>query len=135
VQLHRARGQFAVARLRLVLIGQATPRDAAKFRRQFGLELPILCDERRTSYKAMGLKTGSVADLIGPRVVAKGILTSVRSHVTQGVTVGHTSQLGGAAVIDQDGRLIWVHRARDASDNASPEQILAAAEEISRRSF
>jgi hypothetical protein len=87
----------------------------------------VLADERRASYKAMGLKTGSVAQLVGPRVVAKGILTSARHRVRQGMTVGHPAQLGGAAVIDNDGRIVWVHRARDASDNATPEQILAAS--------
>jgi peroxiredoxin len=127
VQLHRARREFEAAGRRLVLIGQATPRDAANFRRRFKLELPVLADEDRASYKAMGLKTGSVADLLGPRVVAKGILTSARNGVMQGMTVGHPAQLGGVAVIDRDGRFLWLHRARDASDNAPPEQILAAA--------
>jgi peroxiredoxin len=135
VQLHRARPEFEAARLRLVLIGQATPHDAAKFRRQFELDLPVLADRRRVSYKAMGLKVGSVADLVGPRVLARGILTSARHRVTQGVTVGHPSQLGGAAVVDAGGHIVWVHRARDAGDNVSPERILAAAEAISRKSF
>jgi prostamide/prostaglandin F2alpha synthase len=125
VQLHRAREEFDAAGVGLVLIGQATPRDAANFRRQFGVELPVLADKDRVSYKAMGLKVGSVAQLVGPRVVAKGILTSARHHVRQGMTVGHPAQLGGAAVIDTDGRMVWVHRARDASDNATPDQILA----------
>ena len=126
MQLHRARGQFEDAGLRLALIGQATPRDAAEFRRRLRIELPVLADERRASYKAFGLRVGGVAQLFGPKVVAKGVITSVRSAVRQGITVGHPGQLGGAAVILPGGRLAFEHRAQDASDNASPEQLLDA---------
>jgi AhpC/TSA antioxidant enzyme len=126
VQLHRARDKFQAAGLRLVLIGQGTPRDATSFRRQFGIELPLLADERRASYKAMGMKMGSVADLIGPRVVAKGVLASARNRVVQGRPVGNVAQLAGSIVVGPHGRIIWAHRSHDASDNASPEQLLEA---------
>jgi hypothetical protein len=41
-------------------------------------------------------------------------------------TVGHPAQLGGAMVVAPDGRVLWSHMAQDASDNAEPEEILAA---------
>jgi prostamide/prostaglandin F2alpha synthase len=126
MQLHRARGQFEDAGLRLVLIGQATPRDAAEFRRKLRIELTVLADERRASYKAFGLRVGGVTQLFGPKVIAKGVLTSVRAGVRQGLTVGHPAQLGGAAVILPGGRIAFEHRAADASDNVSPEQLLGA---------
>jgi prostamide/prostaglandin F2alpha synthase len=127
VQLHRAREDFEHAGVRLVLIGQATPRDAAEFRRRMAIELPILADQRRDSYRAFGLRRGGVPQLVGPKVVAKGVLTSVRSGVHQGRPVGNVAQLGGAAVILPGGRVAFEHRARDASDNVAPEQLLAAA--------
>jgi prostamide/prostaglandin F2alpha synthase len=126
MQLHRARGEFEQAGGRLVLIGQATPRHAAHFRRRQGIQLPVLADEERISYRAAGAKTGSVVDLFNPKVVAKGALTGIKEKTIQTRTIGDANQLGGAMVIDTGGRISWSHMARDAGDNASPEEILAA---------
>jgi hypothetical protein len=126
VQLHRAREQFAAAGADLVLIGQATPRDAAHFRRQQKIELPVLADEHRVSYKAIGAKKGSVSQLIGPSVLAKGLLTTAKTGIVQGRTIGSASQLGGAMVIAPGGAVLFEQIAKDASDNVAPEQLLEA---------
>jgi hypothetical protein len=78
------------------------------------------------SYKAAGLKVAGVTDLFGPKVVAKGLLTGARHRIVQGRTVGDAAQLGGAVVISPDGRVAWSHMSKDAGDNASPEEIIAA---------
>jgi peroxiredoxin len=124
--LHRAQDEIAASGGRLVLIGQATPRHAAHFRRRFELDLPVLADERRTSYKAAGAKIGTFSDLLGPQVVAKGVAASAKYGVRQGRTIGHAAQLGGAMVIEPDGSVSWSHMSEDASDNAPPEEIIAA---------
>jgi prostamide/prostaglandin F2alpha synthase len=125
--LDRAREEFESAGVRLVLIGQATPRHAAHFRRTQKLELPVLADERRASYKAAGAKMGGVGELLGPKVMAKGVSTLLSTGKMQTRTVGNPAQLGGAAVIAPGDRVLWSKMARDASDNASAETILAAA--------
>lgn len=124
--MDRAREEFEAAGAKLVLIGQLTPRHAAHFRRRQGIELRVLADEERASYKAAGAKMGSAAELIGPKVVARGVLTSLRTGKTQTRTIGSAAQLGGAMVIRPDGTIAWSHMAKDAADNASPEEILAA---------
>lgn len=124
--MDRARQQFEAAGGRLVLIGQLSPRHAAHFRRRQGIELPVLADEGRASYKAAGAKMGTMGELLGPSVVAKGFLTTARTGRMQTRTVGHPAQLGGAMVIAPDGRVVWSHMAQDASDNARPEEILEA---------
>jgi AhpC/TSA antioxidant enzyme len=126
MQLHRARAEFDEAGGRLVLIGQATPRQAAHFRRRQGIQLPVLADEERVSYKAAGAKTAGVFDLWHPRVVAKGAVTGLREKTVQGRTIGDANQLGGALVVDTAGRVTWSHMSADAGDNASPDEILAA---------
>lgn len=126
MQLHRARAQFEQAGGNLVLIGQATPRDAAQFRRRQGIQLPVLADEERVSYKAAGAKPGGVGDLWHPKVVAKGAMTAVREKTMQTRTIGDAGQLGGVLVIDTKGNVTWSHMSTDASDNAPPEEILAA---------
>ena len=130
MQLHRARDEIEQAGVRLVLIGQATPRHAAHFRRRQGIELPVLADEKRASYKAAGAKIATFGELLGPRVVAKGLVTSVRTGAVQGRTIGHPAQLGGTMLIRQDGSVAWVHMAEDASDNAGVAEILDAARAV-----
>jgi peroxiredoxin len=129
MQLHRARSEFERAGGNLVLIGQATPRDAAKFRRRQGIQLRLLADEERVSYEAAGAKSGGVLDLFHPMVVAKGALTGARERTMQTRTIGDANQLGGTLVIATNGKVTWSHLSKDASDNASPEDILAAVRE------
>jgi hypothetical protein len=129
VQLHRARSEFEATGVPLVLIGQATPRHAAHFRRRMEIELPVLADERRRSYKAAGAKVATFSELLGPKVVSSGAARTVRSggRIRQGRTIGHPAQLGGAMVIAPKNTVAWSHMSDDASDNASPEEILEAA--------
>jgi len=124
--LDRARQDFDDAGARLVLIGQLTPRHAAHFRRRQEITLPVLADESRISYKAAGAKLGSITDLLGPKVIAKGALTTLRTRKVQGRTIGHPAQLGGVMVIAPDGEVVLKHMANDASDNPSPKEILGA---------
>ena len=81
----------------VVLIGQLTPRHAAHFRRRQEIELPVLADEDRVSYKAAGAKVATFSELLGPKVVAKGLLTALRRRASaRDETIGHPAQLGGA---------------------------------------
>lgn len=130
--MDRARDRFEEAGVGLVLIGQATPRHAAHFRRRHGIDLPVVADEERESYRAAGAKVGSVGELLGPKVVARGALATIRTGKLQGRTIGHPAQLGGAIVVAPGGKVIWSHMAGDASDNASPDEILAAASAATR---
>lgn len=131
MQLYRAKEELEAAGVNLVLIGQLTPRHAAHFRRRQDIELPVLADEQRASYKAAGAKVATMAELLGPKVIAKGLSTTRRYGVVQGRTIGHPAQLGGAMLVMPDGRVAWSHMSQDASDNAGPEEILAAAAEQS----
>jgi AhpC/TSA antioxidant enzyme len=133
VQLHRARSEFEAAGLPLVLIGQATPRDAADFRRSQAIELPVLADEKRESYRAAGAKVATAVELVGPKSVGSGLWKTIgsRGKIRQGKIVGHPAQLGGAMIVMPDGTIPWTHMSEDASDNARPDEILAAARQAS----
>ena len=133
MQLHRAREDFDAAGVPLVLIGQATPRHAAHFRRRMEIDLPVLADESRDTYRAAGAKVATAGELLGPKSVSRGLKATFESRgkVHQGRVIGHPAQLGGAMVIAPGGKVTWSHMADDASDNASPEEILAAARQAS----
>jgi hypothetical protein len=128
--LDRARSEFKGAGVGLVLIGQATPRHAAQFRRRQGIQLPVLADERRISYRAAGAKIANVAELFGPQSVSKGLVAGARSRRIQTRTVGSAAQLGGSLVVRPDGDVVWSHMSSHAGDNASPEEILAAVRAV-----
>ena len=134
MQLHRAREEFEAANVGLVLIGQATPKHAAHFRRKMGIELPVLADRERESYNAAGAKIATFGELLGPKSVGVGVARAMRSggRVRQGRTIGHNAQLGGALVIRPDGEVAFAHMSEDASDNAPPEELLSAGR-LSRR--
>lgn len=129
MQLHRARKDFETAGVDVVLIGQATPRHAAHFRRRMEIDLPVLADEDRVSYEAAGAKIATMSELLGPTSVGKGLARTLRSggRVRQGRTIGHPAQLGGAMLVTPGGKVAWSHMSEDASDNAPPGEILEAA--------
>ena len=129
MQLHRDRDKFAAAGAELVVIGQGTPRHAEHFIEQHELEgLRVLVDPDRTAYKLAGTKIGGVTDLFNPGVVAKGLLTSLRTGKVQGRTQGDNAQLGGVMIVLPGGDVPWTHLAEDAGDNAPPEEVLEALE-------
>lgn len=126
VQLHRAREEFEAAGAKLVLIGQATPRQAAHFRRKLKLDLPVLADEERRTYKLARFPRASIGQLLGPRSVLSGVKHGARSGVTQGRIVGDAAQLGGAMVISPGGEVVFEHRSENAGDTIEPADLLAA---------
>jgi hypothetical protein len=126
VQLHRARERFADAGADVVLIGMGSPRQARWFQQRYAPGLRVLADERRRSYKALGLRMGSLGELVGPRSVVSGIKHLGRSGVVQGRPVGNVNQLGGALVVAPGGAVLLEQRAGHAGDSASVDALLAA---------
>ena len=129
MQLHRAKSDFEAAGVDLVLIGQATPRQAAAFREKQDIDLPLLADEKRETYALAGAKVATATELLGPSSVLSGVAKGVKSggKVRQGKVIGHPAQLGGVLLVAPGGAVIWSHLSENAGDNASPDQILEAA--------
>ncbi len=129
MQLHRDRSKFDETGVRLAVIGQGTPAHARHFRESQKIDLPMYVDEGRQSYKEAGTKVGTVGELLGPRVIARGAAASRRDGVVQGKTVGHPAQLGGVMIVRPGNEIVYVHLADDASDNPPNEEVLRAARE------
>jgi peroxiredoxin len=129
--LNGARDEIEAHGVRLVLIGQATPKHAAHFQRRYAPDLPLLADEKRESYKAMRIPRGSASQLIGPKSVVKGIGRMATSgHLTvQGRVIGDAAQLGATFIVLPSGEIAWSHVSQDASDNPSVEELLDALTE------
>ena len=129
MQLHRDRERFEEAGVRLAVIGQGTPEQARHFAESQKVELELLVDRKRDAYGAAGTKIATFAELLGPRMIARGARRSLASGVRQGRTAGHPAQLGGVLLVMPDGSIPYAHLADDASDNAPNEEVLAAVRE------
>ena len=128
--MNDAHSEIEAAGASLALVGQATPRHAAHYKKRYAPELTILADEDRSTYKAMGLRRGSAGQLIGPTSVMKGIARTAGSggRIHQGRPIGDVAQLGGSFLVLPGGEIAWSHVSSDASDNASVEEILEAVQ-------
>jgi hypothetical protein len=128
VQLHRARDRFDAEGVELVLIGQATPRQAKAFARKLGLDgQRVLADEDRATYKLAGFRRANVAQLLGPRSVLSGVKHGARSGVMQGRVIGDAAQLGGAMLVRPGGEVALHRASQHAGDTIEPDELLAAA--------
>jgi len=126
IQLNRARKDIEAAGAHVTLIGQATPRHAAHYRRRFAPDLPILADEHRGTYKLIGAQRGGASELFSPNVVIKGLGRGAKNRAVQGRPIGDVRQLGGTLLVMPDGSIPWSHMSKDAADNASIDEILEA---------
>jgi peroxiredoxin len=133
VQLNRARSRFAEAGAQLVLIGQGTPQDAARFRRRMRIDLQVLADVDRVTYLWAGTKLATLDELISPVVVARGLLAMAKNQVILGHNTADEAQLGGSIVVLPDGTIAFSHISRDAADMAPPDEILSVVSAASSR--
>jgi hypothetical protein len=124
--LNRDRHKFPKAGAALYVVGQGTPGNAAHFRSSYDLELDLLVDTDRRAYKAAGTKVATLTELVGPKMLARGLRRSRDSGVFQGKIVGHPAQLGGMMLVTPGGEVPWAHLSDDASDYPPNHQVLKA---------
>ena len=127
--MNRARDEIEGHGVRLVFIGQATTRHAAHFQRRYAPDVPLLADESRESYKAMGIPRGTATQLINPKTVGKGIGNLMSGGIVQGRVIGDVAQLGATFLILPGGEIAWNHVSNDAADNPSVDDVLGALDE------
>ena len=123
MQLYRRVKEIEEGGARLVLIGQATPRHAAHFRRRQEIELPILADEHSVTYEAIGTKR-TVSGLMKPNVIASGFAKAIKNREVQGRPVGDVQRLGAAMIIAPGGEVVYKHHADDAADNPPIDDLI-----------
>jgi peroxiredoxin len=128
LQLQRDLDEFDEAGVNLVVIGHGTPEQAGDFRRKQKVEgLRLLVDPERETYELAGAKRASVGELLGPRVMARGLRNSLKHRVHQGKVVGHPAQLGGVLIVTPGNTVAWDHLSADASDVPPNDEVLEAA--------
>lgn len=97
---------------------------AADFKREFAVPFPVLIDHTKETYRLLGLKRATLVDAVKPKVLVRSAVSFVKRG--QAVPKQDPAQLGGAIVVNQDGDIIFIHRAKDAQDNAPVDALLEA---------
>jgi len=109
----------------LAAVGLGDENYARFFREKTGIKFPLLIDDKREAYKAVGLKHANLLHLL------RGDNMQARKRAK---AAGHKQhrlgkdpfQLGGSFVFAPGNKDVFVHISETFGDNASPKDILAA---------
>ena len=109
----------------IAAIGMGRPDMAAYFKEQFEIPFRLLVDQDQATYRAVEIRRGNQWEVAGPHVwlrYAKGLLTG------KGVSFPKQDplQMGGVAVVETDGKVLFMHRGETSADNAPVEKLLEA---------
>ncbi|MFN8546516.1 MAG: AhpC/TSA family protein [Candidatus Eisenbacteria bacterium] len=109
----------------MIAAGLGTPADAAQATRSARIPFLLLSDPDRALYRALEARRMGPLDLFRPAVAIGALRAFGRGHRQVGVT-GDPFQLGATAVVDRDGRVVEVRRARHAADHPPLDWIAVA---------
>lgn len=103
--LARIRKSIEAAGTRIALVHMGEPADFAAFSGQYGLsDLPAVADPSRRLYRGLGLKRGTISQLLGWSVWWRGLQSFLRGHRV-GKFEGDVTQLPGVFLIHRGGVL------------------------------
>lgn len=113
----------------VVAIGLGRPDMAAYFRDEFDIPFRLFVDPEKRSYKVLKLRRSGWSGVMGPTVWMRGAQSLLKGR---GIAKPKQDplQLGGAVVIDTGGKIAFVHRADDSSDNVPIEKLLDALRRV-----
>jgi len=124
-QLRQEKTSLDQAGINVVLVGMGTPVEAESFRQQYNVPFPIISDPEKLLYRAYGLKRARFIQLFSPSLLGKGLQAAGEGHMP-GIPQGDPMQMPGTFVIDQEGRFLLRHFARDAADHLPVASIIKA---------
>ncbi len=118
--------QFKDAGARLAAVGLGDRTYARYFREKVGISFPLLVDEQREAYRAVGLRKGSLLHVFRSDNAAGRKRARAAGHRQQRFGK-NPFQLGGSFVFGPGNVDLYTHVSETFQDNASPEVLLAAA--------
>ncbi len=99
----------------VALLTMGKPEQAAEFCRNQRLSYTCLSDPARRSYRAFGLRRGSMAEVMGPALALAALRAAGKGHF-MGRPVDDVYQLGGIFLVDRQGRIAYARYPRHAGD-------------------
>lgn len=110
----------------IVLGHMGTVEDFQAFATRYGLQdLPAIADPDRRVYRGLGLKRGTLLQLLGPRVWWRGLLALLSGHGLGGIK-GDVGQMPGTFLLHR-GKVVVRFEARDSADKPDYMGMLAVA--------
>ena len=116
--------EFEAAGARLAAVGLGDLRYAEAFRKESGIDFPLLVDRKRRAYELAGLQSASVLHLAYPTNVAAGA-RALAAGFRQRAFGEHPFQLGGSFVFAPGDVQLHAHVNETFSDDATPAALLA----------
>lgn len=121
--MHKERRQFEEAGFQVVLAGLGRAEQAEKFRAEFSLSFPIICDPQKELYSMFGLGRGTVRTMASATVLIRGLRAMYQGY-TPGIPHGDMMQMPGVFLIDIDGNIRYAHYSKDPSDHPPVDSLL-----------
>ena len=112
----------------LYFVCQETHESAADFRRTMRSPHRFICDPDGKLYDLFGMRRGTSKQLVNARTIGGALLAMLHGSF-QGKPTADPTQLGGWAVVSQDGSVYMVHAAIDAADLLTPDQARSILQE------
>ncbi len=118
-------GRFTDRHASLAAIGLGDRTYARVFREDTGIAFPLLIDERRLAYRAVGLKSANLLHLVRSDNAKARDRAKAAGH-RQHKLGQNPFQLGGSFVFGPGNVDLFAHVSKTFGDNASPDALLRA---------
>lgn len=94
---------------------------------------PVVGDPERAAYRGFGLERTGLATVFRPDVMARYTGKILRGWLPRPPSEGEDVwQLGGDFVLDEQQRIVYVHRSKEPTDRPPVAELLAALKDASR---
>jgi peroxiredoxin len=106
----------------IVFVTLGDPARTEEFRQSMKSPHRFICDPEKKLHAHFNLQRGGLAQMVTANVFVRGVNAVMKGHGV-GAPVGDAWQMPGVFLIDPQGAVTWEHRARDAADNPSVEEV------------
>ncbi len=115
--------EISRAGAKIAAVGLGNRRYASEFRSETGIDFPLLVDDRRRTYRALGLGQGSMRQLLW-RENARARKRAARAGHRQHRLGKNPFQLGGSFVFGPGDVDLFAHVSETFGDNAPPVDLV-----------
>ncbi len=124
-QLREHTSAFREKGAQIAVVGLGDANYARFFREKTRIDFPLLIDDKRAAYKAVGLKHANLFHLLRRDNMQARRRASAAGH-KQHRLGKDPFQLGGSFVFAPENKDLFVHVSKTFGDNANPKDMLAA---------
>ncbi len=114
----------------VVAIGMGQIEMAAHFRDEVDIPFPLIVDRTKETYRALELKKGTLATILGPSVWIRGVKNLLRGRQPLDKPKQDPFQMGATAIVRPGGEIAHLHRSEDPGDNYPVDELIAQLKKL-----